>query len=163
MPRPILSLVAAVARDGGIGMNGQLLVRLPEDMRRLKQMTLGSPILMGRKTWDSIGRPLPGRHNIVLTRNPGWSADGASRVDSLAAALALSSAAERLFVLGGADIYALALPHAHELELTELDAVFTADTYFPAWNPADFRQTARDDRETAEGLHYSFVSYAKLS
>ena len=90
MPRPVVCLVAAVARDGGIGMAGQLLVRLPEDMRRFKQLTLGAPVLMGRKTWDSIGRPLPGRHNIVLTRDPHWSAEGATRSASLDEALALA-------------------------------------------------------------------------
>jgi dihydrofolate reductase len=163
MARPVVCLVAAVARDGGIGMAGQLLVRLPEDMRRFKQLTLGAPVLMGRKTWDSIGRPLPGRHNIVLTRDPHWSAEGATRSASLDEALALAGDAERLFVLGGADIYALALPRADELELTEVDAEFAADTFFPAWNRADFRQTARDVRTTAEGLRYSFASYKRTN
>jgi dihydrofolate reductase len=137
-------------------------VRLPEDMRRLKELTLGSPVVMGRKTWNSIGRPLPGRHNIVLSRDPGWSAAGATRASSFDAALTIAGDAERLFVLGGADLYALALPRADELELTEVDAAFPADTFFPAWNRADFRQTSRDDRETAGGLRYSFASYRKL-
>jgi dihydrofolate reductase len=163
MPRPVVCLVAAVARHGGIGMAGQLLVRLPEDMRRFKQLTLGAPVLMGRKTWDSIGRPLPGRHNIVLTRDPRWSAEGATRAASLDEALALAGDAERLFVLGGADIYALALPRADELELTEIEAEFAADTFFPAWHRADFRQTARDARATAEGLRYGFASYKRIN
>jgi dihydrofolate reductase len=161
MSRPRLCLVAAVARNGGIGLRGQLLVRLPGDLPRLKQMTLGAPVIMGRKTWDSIGRPLPGRHNIVITRNPAWSATGATAVPSLDLALAAAGDAERAFVLGGADVYALALPRADELELTEIDADLPADTFFPAWNRADFRQTSREDRETAEGLRYSFASYRK--
>jgi dihydrofolate reductase len=163
MPPPTLCLVAAVARDGGIGVAGQLLLRLPEDMRRLKQMTLGSPVLMGRKTWQSIGRPLPGRHNIVLTRDPHWSAEGATRAGSIDEAIALAGAVERVFVLGGADVYARALPRAGELELTEVDAEFPADTFFPAWNRADFRQTSCDARSTAEGLRYSFASYKRLA
>ena len=162
MLRPLVCLVAAVARDRGIGMAGQLLVRLPDDLPRLKRITMGAPIVMGRKTWDSIGRPLPGRHNIVLTRDPHWSAEGVARADSFDAAVALAGNAERLFVLGGADVYALALPRADELELTEVDAEFPADTFFPAWNRADFRQTSRDARATAEGLRYSFASYKRM-
>ncbi len=161
MKRPLLSLIAAVARDGGIGYRGDLLARISEDLRRLKRLTLGSPIVMGRGTWDSIGRPLPGRHNLVITRNPAWHAEGATAVASLDAALAAAGASDRVFVIGGAAIYALALPHADELELTEIDAEFPADTFFPAWNPADFRQTAREAHTTPEGLRYSFVSYRR--
>jgi dihydrofolate reductase len=162
MPRPLVCLVAAVARDNGIGLNGKLLVRLPEDMRRFKQLTLGAPVVMGRKTWESIGRPLPDRHNIVLSRDVGWSAAGATRADSFDAALTIAGDAERLFVLGGAAVYALTLPLADELELTEVDAAFPADTFFPAWNRSDFRQTSRDDRVTDEGLRYAFASYRRL-
>jgi dihydrofolate reductase len=162
MPRPIVCLVAAVARNGGIGLHGRLLVRLPEDLRRFKRLTLGLPVVMGRKTWDSIGRPLPGRRNIVVTRDAGWSAEGALPAPSLAAALALAGDAARVFVIGGAELYALALPGADELELTEIDAELPADTFFPHWNRADFRQTSREDHETAEGLRYSFASYRKF-
>jgi dihydrofolate reductase len=161
MPRPRVCLVAAVARNGGIGLRGQLLVHLPGDLPRLKRMTLGAPVIMGRKTWDSIGRPLPGRHNIVITRNPAWSAPGATAAPSLDLALAAAGAAERAFVLGGADVFALALPRADALELTEIDAELAADTFFPAWDRGVFRQTSREDRETADGLRYSFASYRK--
>ncbi len=163
MPRPRVCLIAAVARNGGIGLHGDLLVRLPGDLPRLKQLTLGSPVIMGRKTWDSIGRPLPGRHNIVITRDAGWSAEGATPVSSLDAALASAGDAERAFVLGGADIYNLALPFADELELTEIDAELPADTFFPAWNRAEFRQTSSETRETSDGLRYTFASYVRLS
>ena len=91
MKKPILSLVAAVARDGGIGHRGELLVKIPEDLRRFKRLTLGSPVLMGRKTWDAIGRPLPGRQNIVISRDPAWRAEGATPAASLDAALDLCS------------------------------------------------------------------------
>lgn len=161
MPQPTLRLIAAVARDGGIGYRGGLLVRISEDLRRLKRLTLGSPVIMGRATWDSIGRPLPGRDNIVVTRNASWQAEGARAVPTLEAALAGIDPAASAFVLGGSSIYALALPRADVLELTEVDAVFPADTFFPPWNRADFRQTAREAHETAEGLRYSFVTYQR--
>jgi dihydrofolate reductase len=161
MPGPTVCLIAAVARDGGIGHAGRLLVRIPEDLRRLKRLTLGSPVIMGRATWDSIGRPLPGRDNIVVTRNPSWQAEGALPAASLEAALTLAAGAKRVFVIGGAALYALALPQADELDLTEVDAVYPADTFFPPWNRADFRQTSREAHETAEGLRYSFVTYQR--
>src|SRR5687768_1237093 len=109
-PRPVLSLVAIVARNGAIGRGNALLWRLPEDLKHFKRTTLGSAVIMGRKTWDSIGRPLPGRRNIVITRNPQWQAAGAERAESLAAALAMANDEAKLFVIGGAQIYAQALP-----------------------------------------------------
>jgi len=162
MVRPALSLVASVARDGGIGRAGELLVRLPGDLPRFKQLTLGSPIVMGRKTWDSIGRPLPGRRNIVVSRDAFWRADGAEAAPSFDAALAMAGDAPRAFVIGGAEIYALALPLADTLELTEVEATFPADAFFPAWPRADYRQTRREDRETVEGLRYAFVTYTRI-
>src|SRR5215203_5758585 len=103
MPRPVISLVAGIGRDGG------LLVRLPDDLRRFKQITLGTPVVMGRKTWQSIGRPLPGRRNIVLTRDPALRVEGAEAAASFDAALALAAPAPLVHVIGGAEIYALAL------------------------------------------------------
>ncbi|MEO5881186.1 MAG: dihydrofolate reductase [Caldimonas sp.] len=161
MEKPVLSLLAAVARDGGIGYRGELLVRIADDLRRFKRLTLGSPIVMGRKTWEAIGRPLPGRQNIVVSRDPGWHAEGATSAASLDAAIALAATSERLFVIGGAEMYALALPRADELELTEIDAEFPADTFFPPWSRGDFRQTSREAHATPEGLRYSFVSYKR--
>jgi dihydrofolate reductase len=163
MPRPTLSLIAAVSRDGGLGHAGELLVRIPEDLRRLKRLTLGSAVIMGRATWDSIGRPLPGRDNIVVTRNRSWHAEGAQPAATFEAALASIDPARRAFVLGGASIYALALPLADALELTEVDAVYPADTFFPPWNRAEFRQTSREAHETADGLRYSFVTYQRIA
>src|SRR6478752_5378853 len=136
MPRPAVSLVAAVARDGGIGHAGGLLVRLPDDLRRFKQITLGTPIVMGRKTWQSIGRPLPERRNIVLSRDATFRAEGAETVTSLDSALALTLAdsAPLVHVIGGGELYALALPIADELQLTEIDGQFPADVFFPPWD-----------------------------
>ncbi len=162
MSKPLVCLVAALARDGGIGHRGQLLARIPDDLRRFKQRTIGAPVVMGRKTWQSIGRPLPGRQNIVLSRDPAWHAEGAATATSLADALALEPAAQRVFVIGGADVYALALPIANELELTEIDAEFPADVFFPNWNRADFRQTSRESHETVDGLRYNLVSYQRI-
>lgn len=162
MPRPVVSLVAIVARDGGIGNGGGLLVRLPDDLRRFKQITLGTPVVMGRKTWQSIGRPLPGRRSIVVTRDPAFHAEGAELASSLDEALALASSAPVVNVVGGAEIYALALPIADELQLTEIDAQFPADTYFPAWDRSRFVEVGREPRETPEGLRYAFVTYRKL-
>jgi dihydrofolate reductase len=163
MPRPAVSLIAAVARDGGIGRAGQLLVRLPDDLPRFKRTTMGAPIVMGRKTWDSIGRALPGRTNIVVTRNPDFRAPGAASACSLDEALGLAAGAPRAFVIGGAEIYALALPLADELLLTEIDAEFPADAFFPAWDRARFAQTAREPRESAAGIGYAFTTYKKLT
>ncbi len=162
MTRPALCLIAAVARNGAIGKNNQLLVHLPGDLPRFKKLTLGCPMIMGRNTWDSIGRPLPQRRNIVITRNALWRADGAEAAASLAAALASVANEPKVFVIGGAQIYAQALPLADELALTEIDADFDADAYFPEWNRARFEQTSREDHSTPQGLHYSFTHYNKL-
>lgn len=161
MPAPTLSVVAAIARDGGIGLGGALLTRLPEDLRRFKALTMGAPIVMGRKTWQSIGRALPGRRNIVVSRDPDWRSEGAVTATSLEAALAGAASAPKVFVIGGAEVYALALPLADELELTEIDAVFPADAYFPTWDRADFAEVARVPMLTPDGIGYSFVSYRR--
>jgi dihydrofolate reductase len=161
MPRPLVSLVAAVARDGGIGHRGGLLVRLPEDLKRFKRITLGTPVVMGRKTWQSNGRALPGRRNIVVSRDSAFHADGAEVASSLDAALALAEAAPLVHVIGGAAIYAAALPIADELQLTEIDAEFPADTFFPAWERSRFERVAHDLRESDDGLRYAFSTYKK--
>ncbi len=158
---PTLTLIAAIAHRGAIGKNNQLLVHLPGDLPRFKRLTMGHPIVMGRKTWDSIGRPLPGRRNIVVTRNPNWSALGAEPALSLAAALAMAGNVERVCVIGGAEIYALALPTADELLLTEIDADFDADAFFPDWPRAAYAVTSSETRTTPEGLAYRYVNYRR--
>ena len=162
LPLPRLSLIAAVARDGAIGKNNNLLVRLSEDLQRFKRITMGSPIVMGRKTWESIGRPLPGRRNIVVTRNALWRAEGAEPAASLAAALELAATAPTVYVIGGAELYAAALPLADELVLTEIDAHFDADAWFPAWERADFAASPAEEHTTPNGLRYRFVTYRRL-
>jgi dihydrofolate reductase len=138
-----------------------LLVHLPGDLPRFKKLTLGHPVIMGRKTWDSIGRPLPQRRNIVITRNAAWQAAGAEAAGSLADALACVASEQKVFVIGGAQIYAQALPLADELALTEIDADFDGDAFFPEWNRTGFEQISREDHSTPQGLHYSFTHYNK--
>ena len=165
MNRPsTLSLIAAVARHGAIGRNNGLLWREAEDQKHFRAVTMGCPVIMGRKTWDSLPqrfRPLPGRRNIVVTRNPAWQADGAEAAASVEAALTLASQAPKAFVIGGAQLYAQALLHADELLLTEIEADFEADTYFPPWDRSLFRQTARQHHTTEQGIAYSFVTYTR--
>lgn len=162
MPRPTLSLIAAIARDGAIGHDNQLLVRLGEDLQRFKRLTMGHPIVMGRKTWVSLGRPLPGRRNIVITRDAAWQADGAERAASLDDALAMCAGAAEVFVIGGAQIYALALPRADRLLLTEIDAAFAADTFFPPWNRDEFELVDSQAHTSPRGLPYRFTTWRRL-
>lgn len=161
MNPPTLSLIAAVARGNAIGKDNHLLVHLPGDLPRFKRLTLGHPIVMGRKTWDSIGRPLPGRRNIVVTRQPDWAAVGAESAPSFDAALALAGDVERVCVIGGAEIYALALPHADELLLTEIDADFDADAFFPDWPRGDYDLVDSESNASPQGLAYRYVTYRR--
>jgi len=161
MTRPTLSVIAAVARHGAIGKDNALLTHLPDDLKRFRRLTMGHPILMGRKTWDSLGRPLPGRRNIVITRQPGWHADGAEAAASLDAALALVAPADEAFVIGGAEIYALALPRADRLLLTEIDAEFDADAHFPAWSPDDYTLVDSEAHRRDDGLAYRYTTWAR--
>ena len=159
-----VSLVAAVARGGVIGRGGEIPWRLPEDLARFRALTTGHAVVMGRKTWESLPerfRPLPGRRNVVVSRNPEWRADGAERAGSLEDALALLDGAERVFVIGGGQLYAEALPYADELLLTEIDADAEGDTWFPAWERGEFEETGREQHVSAGGVQYSFVTYAR--
>ncbi len=159
-------LIAAVARNGVIGRGNQMPWRLPEDMRYLRAQTMGCPVIMGRKTWDSVPerfRPLPGRHNIVVTRQPGWQAPGATAVNSLDAAIAAAGDAPRIFVIGGGELYGQALGRANELMLTELDTDFEGDALFPAWDRSRFHEAWRETHgPTAERpWGFSFVRYRR--
>ncbi len=156
-----LGLIYARARNGVIGKAGGLPWHLPEDMAHFRQVTAGCPVIMGRKTWDSLPprfRPLPGRTNIVVTRQPDWHAPGATRAASLPEAIALCAGEPRAWVIGGAEIYAQALPLAHTAEITEIDAEFEGDAFAPPMGP-EWREVARRRGGAADGLEYSFVSY----
>ncbi len=144
----VLSLIAAVARNGAIGKGNDLLWQEAEDQKHFRRTTLGCPVIMGRRTWDSLParfRPLPGRRNIVVTRNTAWSEPGAEVAHSIEAALAVVADVPKAFVIGGGELYAMALPLADELVLTEIDLDFAdADTFFPAWSRAEFRELRRE-------------------
>nr|WP_232145268.1 dihydrofolate reductase [Luteimonas sp. Y-2-2-4F] len=159
-------LIAALDRDRAIGRDNALLWHLPDDLRRFKALTLGRPVLMGRKTAESIGRALPGRRNLVLTRSGRVPFEGMEAVDSLDAALARAAAdgADALCVIGGGEVYALALPRADALHLTHVDtAVADADAFFPAWDDGAWEAVARTPH-AADGRHafaFEFVDYVR--
>lgn len=138
-----LTLIAAVARNGVIGADGDIPWRVPGELAHFKATTMGHTLLMGRATFESIGRPLPGRRTIVLTRDPDWHHPGVETAHSFAEALALAGVADEVFVAGGGQVYTEALPYAHRLLLTEVDVEPDGDTHFPAWDPADFREAGR--------------------
>jgi dihydrofolate reductase len=158
---PRVFLVAAVAANGVIGARGKLPWHLPEDLKHFKALTLGHPVIMGRKTWESLGRALPGRENIVVTRAAGYEAPGASVAASLDAALALCIGESVAFVIGGAQLYAAALPIADGLVLTEIHHDFEGDTYFPAFDRKAWRETQRKPQAGAHGLRFDFVLYER--
>ena len=164
-----LAIIVAAAENGLIGRNNALPWHLPGDLQYFKRVTMGKPILMGRKTFESIGRPLPGRTNVVITRNPDFSAEGIRVVESLAAALrlaediALVDGVEELVVIGGAEIYREALPLAQRLYLTEVHSSVEGDAWLPDIDWADWREVQRE-RHAAEGNNpydYSFVVYER--
>jgi dihydrofolate reductase len=161
MTQPRLTLIVARARNGVIGKDNTMPWKIPGEQAYFKRVTMGHPIIMGRKTWESIGRPLPGRRNIVVTRNPDFVAPGAEVVSSLEVALAQCAGAPEAFVIGGAELYRLALPHADRLLITEIEHDFDGDTYFPAPAPARWREAARDHQApTAErSFAVDYVEY----
>ncbi len=165
-----VALIWAMAPNHVIGRNNKLPWYLPNDLKYFKQVTFGKPVIMGRKTFESIGKPLPGRTNIVISRNPDFQAPGCRVVDSLAAALELADSValiegiEEVMVMGGGEIYRQALPYADRLYLTEVHAEIEGDAYFPAFDRNQWREVAREDF-TAEAKEdtgsnpydYSFV------
>lgn len=141
-----ITLIAAVARNGVIGRDNDLVWRDRDDLRRFKELTVGHVLVMGRRTYDSIGRPLPGRETIVVTRQPDWSAEGVRTAHSLDEALALAGP-RNVYVAGGGEIYRLALPLADRLELTEIDQDLAGDTHFPAYDLSQWREVGRVQRD----------------
>jgi len=158
---PRVYLVAAVAANGVIGAKGKLPWHLPEDLKHFKALTLGHPVIMGRKTWESLGTALPGRENIVVTRAPGYEAPGASIASSLDGALALCADEPTVFVIGGGELYAEALRVADGLVLTEIQREYTGDARFPDYDRSAWRETQRRSHTGADGLRFDFVLYEK--
>ena len=155
-----LHLIYARAANGVIGKDNRLPWHIPEDMAHFKQLTQGCPVVMGRKTWDSLPprfRPLPGRTNIVVTRQADWQAEGAHRAGNLAEALALCGAGKTVWIIGGAQIYAEALPLADCVEVTEIAQDFDGDAYAPVLGP-EWVETAREHHVSTNGLPFSFVT-----
>jgi len=164
--RPRISIIAAMARNGVIGRDNGIPWRLPEDLRRFKALTTGHPVVMGRKTFDSIlrmtGKPLPGRTNIVVTRSLAYRAPGCRMAHSLEEAFAQAEASAEIFVIGGAELYAAALPLTERLYLTEIQADFDGDTAFPPYERSDWAEMERDRRQaSAGGLRYDFAVYER--
>ncbi len=161
-PGTRVSLIAAVARNRVIGRDNALVWHIPADLAHFKKITHGHPIVMGRKTWESIGRPLPGRRNLVLTRQEAWSAQGAEPVASLQEALRLCVEAPEVFVIGGAQIYEQALPLAQRLWLTEIDAEAQGNALFPKWPRESFEQISREHHQAQPGIPaFDFVLYER--
>lgn len=156
MNRPEIALIVARARNGVIGRDNALPWRLRADLQQFKQRTLGCPVIMGRKTWESLGRPLPGRHNLVISRQAGYRAEGASVVTSLADAVAACGNAARVFVIGGAQIYAQALEIADVLWISEVDCEVEGDARFPPLPAGSFREVARQHFGADEHNQFAF-------
>ena len=155
-----LNLIFARARNGVIGLNNALPWHLPEDLAHFKLTTMGQPVVMGRKTWDSLPakfRPLPGRTNIVVTRQPNWHAQGALVAHSIEEAMQHCPHDAQVWVIGGAEVYTQALPLASRAVITEIDAEFEGDAYAPSFN-ANWQETQRSTHIAANGLTYSFVT-----
>lgn len=156
----IVTLIVAVAEHGVIGQGNALPWHLPGDLQRFKALTLGKPIIMGRKTFDSIGRPLPGRSNIVISRQPELRLPGCVVVASLPAALTAAGTADEVMIIGGAEIYRQALPLAQRIYLTRVHAAIPGDAVFPALDAAQWRELVREDYSADErhAYAYSFVT-----
>ena len=165
----IISLIAAIGKNNAIGVGGKLPWNLPADMKYFRETTKGHPVIMGRKTFESISHPLPNRQNIVITRDKNYKAEGIEIVHSLEEALALFPRGTlgkdtEIFVIGGSEIYRAALPHANRLHITEVDASPAGDAFFPEWNRNQWKEVAREAYEPDEknSLSYVFIEYERI-
>ena len=159
-----LALIAAMTDSGVIGRDNGLPWKLSEDLRRFKALTMGHPVIMGRKTWESLPKkPLPGRANVLLSRSAGYQAEGATVCTTLKQAVGELAPSHKLaFVIGGAGLFAEALPLAEILHLTLIHHDFKGDVFFPAWDPSRWRELARQPGRSGEGWDYEFVDFEKL-
>lgn len=157
-----ITLIAAVAENGCIGINNSMPWHLPEDFKFFRTYTAGKPVLMGRKTWESLPKkPLPNRRNIIITRQSDYSADGAELAASLAAAIALCRDEAEVMIIGGADIYNQAMPLATDLRLTEIAKAVDGDTFFPTVSSAEWIEQSRENHTSADGWPFAFVHYTR--
>jgi dihydrofolate reductase len=158
-----LSLVVAMARNRVIGIDNTLPWRLPEDLRHFKALTMGHHIIMGRKTYESIGRPLPGRTTVIVSRDPGYRMDGCLVANSLEEAVRLAEGDDEAFFVGGSSLYGQALSLAQRLYITEIQADYPGDAHFPEFDRSQWPETAREHQVSATGLAYDFVIYERIS
>ena len=159
----MITLILARADNGVIGAGAGFPWHLPEDLRRFKALTLGKPVVMGRKTWQSLPKkPLPGRANIVVTRARDFKADGARIAPSLDEAFALAAGAEEIMVIGGAEIFALAMPRAGRIYLTEVHLAPQGDVHLPPLDPSEWREIAREEHRAPQGFSYSYVTFERI-
>ena len=159
---PAIYLVAAIAANGIIGAGGKLPWRLPGELQHFKKLTLGHPIIMGRRTWESLGGALPGRENIVVTTWPGYEAAGAAVASSLDAAIALCLGEPVAFVIGGTRLFADSMPLARGMVLTEIQRDYEGDTRFPAWDRSQWRETQREAHAAPDGTRFDYVLYERI-
>lgn len=152
----MLSIIVAMTHNRVIGKDNQLPWRLPADLKHFKALTMGKPIIMGRKTFDSIGKPLPGRSNIVVTRDPGYQAEGVIIVHSLEEAIEITRGVPEAMLIGGAQLYAAALPRTQRIYLTLIDVVIPGDAFFPDYDPHDWREIAREGHVPDENNIYPY-------
>ena len=158
-----INMIFARSANGVIGKNNAMPWHVPEDLAHFKKLTLGSPVIMGRKTWDSLPakfRPLPGRTNVVITRQTNWQAEGTQIARSLQDALTLCQTSNEVWIIGGAQIYAQAEPQATRIEMTYIDKDFEGDAFAPTLGP-QWTQSHREDHLSSVGLNYSFITYTK--
>lgn len=159
-----ISLIVAMASNGIIGHAGQMPWHLSADLKRFKKITLGSPIIMGRKTFESIGKPLPGRSNIIISRNPDYQQPGCSVFNTIETVIKnCCHIANEVFIIGGSALYEATLPYATKLYITEIKQDFNGDTAFPPWNKADWLETDREDinDDSQVSFSYSFITYKR--
>lgn len=156
-----LSIIVAVAHDGVIGVNNTLPWHLPEDLKRFRALTMGHHIIMGRNTYDSLGRLLPGRTTVIVTRNENYKVEGALVAHSLEAAIALCEDDEEVFLIGGAELYQAGLKLAHKLYITEIELDVVGDAFFPKLVSTEWQETEREAHTSEKGLKFSYVTYLR--
>jgi len=156
-----LSIIVAVAHDGVIGVNNTLPWHLPEDLKRFRALTMGHHIIMGRKTYDSLGRLLPGRTTVIVTRNENYKVEGALVAHSLEAAIALCEDDEEVFLIGGAELYQAGLKLAHKLYITEIELDVAGDAFFSKLVSTEWQETEREAHTSEKGLKFSYVTYLR--
>jgi dihydrofolate reductase len=161
----LISLIAAMDKNHAIGIENRLPWHLPADLQHFKKLTLGKPVLMGRNTYESIGKPLPGRLNIVVTRNESYQAPGCTMAHSFEDAISKAGDHEEIMIIGGASFYEHALPRAHRLYLTFVDTEVQGDAFFPVWNPDEWRAIERESHRADEknAFNYEFITLERLA